>query len=97
MKHIQDNINEWLRQEAHVVPGHAFQKDDCSCLPVWPEDKLDLAAEKPHGFLVSLGYEVTYLDAHTPEGEQLVDSWLKSRLSEILHDACSLPAECWYG
>lgn len=97
MKNAQDNINDWLLREAHVVAGHAFRADDCSCLPVRPETEAGRQDETPLGFLVAHGQDVTYQDAHTPKGEQLLSIWTKIHLLELAEDEQSLPAEYWYG
>ena len=97
MQNISDTINDWLLHEAHVVTGHTFRMDDCSCLPLWPESAATKKGETPQGFLVTHGSEVAYQDAHTPEGEQMLGTWAKCRVHELLEQAALLPAEYWYG
>lgn len=97
MQNAQDNINDWLLHEAHMVTGHTFQMDDCSCLPVWPDNGVDEKGKTPQGFLVTHGSEVAYQDAHTPEGEQMLGTWSKCRVMELLEQESLLPAEYWYG
>lgn len=97
MKTIHDNINDWLQREAHVVPGHAFIMDDRSCLPVWPENQVVAFVEAPQGFLVTLGSEVAYIDANSPEGIELVQTWSKFQFAELLEASAVMPSEYWYG
>lgn len=95
MKALQHNLNNWLQQEAHVVTGHPFQMDDCSCLPVVPESQKE--EETPVGFLVTHGADVNFVAAQTPDGEQLMSAWSKIHTLEMMEQAPSLPAEYWYG
>lgn len=97
MQNTQDKINDWLLHEAHMVTGHTFQMHGSSCLPVWPDNGVDEKGKKPQGFLVTHGSEVVYQDAHTPEGEQMTDTWSKYRVMELLGLESLLPAEYWYG
>lgn len=97
MKNTPDNINDWLLNEAHVVTGHTFKMDDCSCLPVWTENRATKQGETPQGFLVTYGSEVAYQDAHTPEGERIMSAWAKCHVLEILAEHPLQPAEYWYG
>lgn len=95
MRIIQQNVNEWLQQEAHVVTGHSFEMDDCSCLPVVPEDRSH--GEMPAGFLVTHGSDVTFVDAQTSYGREIMTAWEKNHLLELEAQEENLPAECWYG
>lgn len=95
MKILQQNVNEWLRQEAHVVAGHSFEMGDCSCLPVAPESFSN--EEAPVGFLVTHGSDMTFVDAQTSYGKKIMAAWEKNHLLELEEQEDSLPAECWYG
>ena len=95
MKVVQQNVDNWLRLEAHVMTGHSFVMDNCSCLPVVPENQMD--EEKPVGFLVTHGGDVSYVAAQTPDGEQLMSAWEKMHSREIMEQTQALPAEYWYG
>lgn len=90
------NMDDWLRLEAHVATGHPFRFNDCSCVPVVPENHPP-AIENPVGFLVTHGIDVDYVDAQTPDGEHLMRVWAKNHLLELAAENESLPAECWYG
>ncbi len=96
MKLVQPNIDDWLRREAHVAAGRPFQFNDCSCVPVAPENHPP-DVESPVGFLVTHGTDVGYVAAQTPDGEQLMRVWTKNHLLELAAENDSLPAECWYG
>ena len=68
--------------------------DDCSCVPVAGESA---GEEEPIGFLVTHGADVIFVDAHTPDGEQMMSAWMKGHLLELEEQNPVLPAECWYG
>jgi hypothetical protein len=95
MKLIQQNVDNWLRREAHVMTGQSFPMGDCSCLPVVPENQMD--EETPVGFLVTHGGDVTYVAAQTPVGQQMMSAWEKMHSLEIMEEAQPMPAEYWYG
>lgn len=95
MKAMQHNLNEWLRREAHIVAGHPFQMEDCSCLPVAPETQVD--EDAPVGFLVTHGSDVAYVPAKTPDGEEIMTAWTKLHTTELTEEKQSLPSEYWYG
>ncbi len=95
MKAMQQNLNDWLRQKAHVVTGNPFQVGDFSCVPVGPENQQE--ADKPVGFLVTRGTDVTYVAAQTPAGEQMMSVWVKYQVPGSASDDPFLPAEYWYG
>lgn len=95
MKVLQQNLNEWLRREAHVTVGYPFQMDDCSCLPVAPESQSNEAT--PVGFLVTHGSDVAYVPAETPDGQQILTTWELLHSLELLEEAKAMPAEYWYG
>ena len=95
MKAIQFSLNDWLRQEAHVVAGRPFQMDDCSCLPVAPESEKE--EDLPAGFLVTHGADISYVPAHTAYGEQMLGVWTKMHTPDEVKSADKMPAEYWYG
>lgn len=95
MKAIQFNLNDWLRQEAHVVAGRPFQLGDCSCLPVAPESEME--EDAPAGFLVTHGADINYVPAQTANGEQMLNAWTKAHAREQAERVGRLPAEYWYG
>jgi hypothetical protein len=95
MKAIQFNLNDWLRQEAHVVAGHPFQMGDCSCLPVALESEKE--EDVPAGFLVTHGADISYVPAHSANGEQMLHVWTKKHALDEAESADKLPAEYWYG
>lgn len=90
------NLDDWLHQEAHVATGQPFRFNDCSCVPVVPENHPP-DIESPVGFLVTHGIDLDYVAAETPNGEQLMSVWAKNHLVELEAENPSLPAECWYG
>lgn len=93
MRTIQQNIDEWLRREAHVVTGLPFQMDDCSCVPVAPQKKED----SPFGFFVTHGSDISFVPAETPEGAHILSEWHKIHVTEALERDKALPGEYWYG
>jgi hypothetical protein len=95
MKVIQQNADNWFQREAHVITGHSFLMDDCSCLPVVPENQEE--DETPVGFLVTHGRDVSYVAAHTPDGEQIMSAWSKVHSLERTKGPQPMPAEYWYG
>lgn len=94
MKALKQNVENWLRREAHVMTGHSFLMGDCSCLPVVPENQID--EETPVGFLVTRGGDVTYVAAQTPVGERMMSAWAKNHSAEM-EESQSMPSEYWYG
>jgi hypothetical protein len=97
MKNAQDNINEWLLREAHIVAGHAFQMEESACLLVCAESGVDKQEETPVGFLISHKNELIFKDARTPEGKQMLRVWSKHQELEMHDHEALLPAEYWYG
>ena len=95
MKAMQQTLNDWLRLKAHVVTGPPFQVGDCSCVPVAPETQRE--EDKPVGFLVTHGTDVTYVAAQTPAGEQMLSAWNKYHAPAPSREEPLLPAEYWYG
>lgn len=95
MKAIQQNLTDWLRREAHTIAGQPFKMDNCSCVPVAPENQRDEAL--PVGFLVTRGADVAYVAAQTPDGERMMTAWEKQRFFETTVEKETLPAEYWYG
>lgn len=96
MRTIQQNIDDWLRSEAHVVAGSPFQYQNLSCVPVVSEHHTH-DTETPIGFLLTHGTDVAFVDAHTPEGESIMAVWTKTHILEVMEERQELPAECWYG
>lgn len=95
MKAVQQNLNEWLRQEAHVKTGQPFQMGERACMPVVAATQQDQDA--PLGFLVTHGDDVAYVAAHSPDGEQIMTAWIKLHSFEEREEEQALPAEYWYG
>ncbi|GAB4492086.1 MAG: hypothetical protein OHK0019_13330 [Saprospiraceae bacterium] len=96
MQIIRLNIEDWLRQEAHVVTGRPFHLDDCSCVPVAPQNRSE-AIETPVGFLITHGKDISFVETHSPDGARILDAWNKIHQQEIEEEKENLPAECWYG
>lgn len=95
MKAVQQNLNDWLRQEAHVKTGHPFQMGERACMPVVPATQKE--EDTPVGFLVTQGDHVAYIPAQTPDGEQIMTAWVKLHSFEEREEEQALPAEYWYG
>ncbi len=96
MKARQLNVDDWLRQEAHVAAGRPFQFEDCSCVPVVPEMHMH-DTSPPVGFLVTHGADVSFVPAQTADGRQIMTAWTKSHHLEEAKEGETLPPECWYG
>lgn len=93
MKTTQFTAHDWLRHEAHLTAsGHPFQFNDCSYLPVAPNDE-----QFPSGFLMTHGQDVQFVPADSEAGQEIAAFWGKTRFVGVFENPELVPTEYWIG
>lgn len=95
MKTTQFSAHDWLKHEAHLTAyGHPFQFNECSCLPVAPEEP---KMARPTGFLMTHGLDVEFVPVESEEGQAMVHFWERVRFVGVFEELDPTPTEYWIG